>query len=706
MFRHEEHEQASPRHSTVKISRTKRSSSLDLQSRASSQTTLSPDAQDPLLPHMQSQHVNGRKLSRGKGFLSRKSVKKHSDTPPKSPSSSSERFSSFAAQKNFVDNELLARPRPLFMPHAVSIIPDPLGELPPWYHKEVEYAATSAVQFRTKYPMHDPIGPRWYRNHHLLAPVQEGRPPSMFSSAFPAMVPAPEHTQDPAHMSGPSRTPSGSPLPTPSSSQVRIQEPATKPRSRKTSQTAHDTVDMLDVTDPWGTNWHHESPYDIGANGERNAEPESPISSRPRRRSLTNVSRHRTVNPSPLSQSTSAVHLHTLDSPDAQIPRRLSKRRKPFAGLFGGQNHEGGQTHHKPVLVPTSGTPTYSQTENLHRKPSRAHSTLHSSSLTLQTVHHGAPKEKHSSMLGRLVKRFSVLRRPDTTKVAQNGIGHNWHSDVGPNASNRPSFTGPQAPESAPRASSNSAKGLDPVRRIPPPSVETTSRTSFQEHSRYSASIEEPATAGILTIANPDEPSVQTAVADIEAAAAHEETQVLDMPTSESPVSMHSPVPSPPSEHVDQRTETPIRSVSPPLPNIPESPEASTREVPLPSISEVSSPHTASTERPLPPSPSRTNVPDTTSETAASEIAANAPSIPSVDDSALSRLSIIANPPTPYAPPINIPPPMAVAATNNPVDGTKSQRVKASSSTRNRQTETFKLMRSPSGNEHPDGSAS
>ncbi|KAJ2966916.1 hypothetical protein NUW54_g13667 [Trametes sanguinea] len=145
----------------------------------------------------------------------------------------------------------------------------------------------------------------------------------------------------------PSRTPSGSPLPTPTSSQIRIQEPP-KPRSRKVSQTAHDNVDMMDGTDPWGTNWHHQSPYDIQSN-DRRAEPPSPVGARPRRQSMTNGIRHKTVTPSPLSQSTSAVHLHVLDPADIQLPRKLSKRRKPFTHLFGSGNDDDDNTQAKAL---------------------------------------------------------------------------------------------------------------------------------------------------------------------------------------------------------------------------------------------------------------------------------------------------------------------------------------------------------------------
>jgi hypothetical protein len=80
---------------------------------------------------------------------------------------------------------------------------------------------------------------------------------------------------EPPTMAAPSRTPSGSPLPTPSSSQTRIPEPSLRVRTRKISNTAPDNVDLLDASDPYGTNWHHESPYDgLGLNGDR-----APVSS-------------------------------------------------------------------------------------------------------------------------------------------------------------------------------------------------------------------------------------------------------------------------------------------------------------------------------------------------------------------------------------------------------------------------------------------
>ena len=161
--------------------------------------------------------------------------------------------------------------RPVFQ--AKSIIPDPIAVLPASYATDAEWAAASAVQFRKKYPIHNPVGPRWYRNHHLYP--QDKRPPSVFSPSFPPMAASTDRLEDTAKMPGPSRTPSGSPLPTPTSSQVRIHDVRPPVRTRKVSQTAQDNVDMLDHTDPWGTNWHHQSPYDLGKNKDRSP-PQSP----------------------------------------------------------------------------------------------------------------------------------------------------------------------------------------------------------------------------------------------------------------------------------------------------------------------------------------------------------------------------------------------------------------------------------------------
>lgn len=154
-----------------------------------------------------------------------------------------------------------------------SIIPDPLGDLPAWFAKENDFAVGQTISYRVKYPIHSPAGPRWYKNQHLVHPSQRSatRPPSVFSPSFPPMATStPDASEDSTIRPGLNRTPSGSPNATPDSSQADV---AAKPRTRKTSQTTPDNVDLLDVTDPWGTTYHHPSPYDPGLNSSSSVSP-------------------------------------------------------------------------------------------------------------------------------------------------------------------------------------------------------------------------------------------------------------------------------------------------------------------------------------------------------------------------------------------------------------------------------------------------
>lgn len=218
-----------------------------------------------------------------------------------------------------------------------SLIPDALPQSPGILGNMEDWSVGS---FRIKYPLHNPNGPRWYKNMHLLRPSV--RPSSYFSPAFPPMSYAHEASIDPTRIAGPSRAPSASPAATPNSSQSRIVDPTGRPR--KNSQT--DNVDMLDVSDPWGQNWHHRSPYDLGySNNSAPATPDSEQpppgpTSRPRRQSTISPPKPRLA-PSPLSQSTSAIHLQTLPNDMAKgvssfrVMRKLSKQRKPVAdGTF------------------------------------------------------------------------------------------------------------------------------------------------------------------------------------------------------------------------------------------------------------------------------------------------------------------------------------------------------------------------------------
>ena len=236
---------------------------------------------------MEQKEIVERKLSKRKSnsIWSRKSVKR--STAPVAPSSQ-KHHSQLSLPNDMQEKtrgdedkemEKLEEQRDT-VPQALnlqrSIIPDTAKDLPAWYNKEAW--SSPLPTFKLRYNIHNPVGPRWYKNYHLIPPSQlkpATRPPSVFSPSFPPMASSTlqDHSEDLPRMPGPSRSPSDSPLPTPNSSQTRVEDSGVKPRSRKTSQTAHDNVDLLDVTDPWGTNWHHQSPYDIGlSNGPISAD--------------------------------------------------------------------------------------------------------------------------------------------------------------------------------------------------------------------------------------------------------------------------------------------------------------------------------------------------------------------------------------------------------------------------------------------------
>lgn len=214
------------------------------------------------------------KANGGKGPLSRKAPpntdpslpEKQSLTPSErtqSTISGKERDSSYHSDEQLhYYNHLFAHLPPN------SLIPDPLLELPPWFRTDADaWNVASLMSFRSRYPMHNPAGPRWYQNIHLLPPQEKDS--SQFSASFPPIPTAAERSQESTRL----RTPSASPLPTPNSSQLRIVDPTGRVRTRKISQT--DNVDMLDGTDPWGQQWHHDSPYDIGGlNRDASPDPE------------------------------------------------------------------------------------------------------------------------------------------------------------------------------------------------------------------------------------------------------------------------------------------------------------------------------------------------------------------------------------------------------------------------------------------------
>ncbi|KAJ7651707.1 hypothetical protein DFH06DRAFT_1207894, partial [Mycena polygramma] len=315
------------------------------------------------------------------------------------------------------------------MPVSRSIIPDRLQELPTWYRDNANPSA--------RYPMHNPVGPRWYKNHHLIPPANTrplGRPPSVFSPYFPAMPPG-----DRSDVSL-NRSASNSPLPTPDSSQTRMEG---VPRSRKTSQTAHDNVDLLDGFGPVGDGMAPRI-----AHSPTNAHNPHTVP-RSRTSSATAQNRRKTVTPSPLSQSTSAVHLQVPEG--SQPTRKLSKR--------------------LPSTEPNS------------RGASPAYLGPPSSFVA-----------RRGSVLGRFAKRFSILRKPAPVSPME--------------VVRQPS---PEKRQPSPEKMHHS----DPIKRdssfvvIPPPHPEPE-KVEVDRTSSISLEAELPYTMGRLTIANPDPGSAES----------------------------------------------------------------------------------------------------------------------------------------------------------------------------------------------------
>ena len=233
-----------------------------------------------------------RKLVRGSSIWGRKSTKKNnaaaartsqdmrrSDPPPAGPRSDKGKGRETEAPE---EDDAQGRLQRSHSSQSVSLIPERMQDVPGWYQREMERSALSAIQFRRRYPLHNPFGPRWYKNQHLIPPHrrQGSRPSSVFSPSFPPISFAHgahgDHPQHSVSMPGPSRSPSGSPVGTPNSSQVRVNEAGLsgKPRTRKISHgEPHDHVDLMDISDPWGKQWHHQSPYDVGMSSDRERSP-------------------------------------------------------------------------------------------------------------------------------------------------------------------------------------------------------------------------------------------------------------------------------------------------------------------------------------------------------------------------------------------------------------------------------------------------
>ncbi|KAJ3552895.1 hypothetical protein NM688_g3911 [Phlebia brevispora] len=353
-----------------------------------------------------------------------------------------------------------------------------------------------------------------------------------------------EQHRDPSKMSAPSRTPSGSPLPTPNSSQIRLHDG--KGRPRKLSQNGQDSASsVLDEMDPWGSNWHNRSPYDLGSHdrsspdlSEHSPVVHVPPPARPRRNSLTPPMRHKTTVPSPLSQSTSAVHLAS-EPLSSHLPRRLSKSRRPFRGLFSSSSDSTAYGSRSAPVTPGDFS------NSLGRRTSRTGSlippSISSSSASL------APTEKKArrgSILSRIARRFSVMRKSDTSPSLHDSISarQSLSADVGAG--------GIQAP-SQPQRPPLEQKSSDQSKRVPPPSAEREALRASHDTPRQGSidaqsvvSIDPSFSAVKLHVANPDEPmrspmQVNTSLPKldhgVEVNSPERAQHVLDVPLRNSP---------------------------------------------------------------------------------------------------------------------------------------------------------------------------
>lgn len=165
----------------------------------------------------------------------------------------------------------------------------PLWSYEPQEHVNSHIAPPSS--YRTYYKIHNPVGPRFYRNHHLR-PLNNSavsaalRPSSAFSSAFPPLSALPPASPPPrglglghAHLHPHNHPPqfpspdtsfssSESALPTPDSSQPAFGGETSLPKSVVNGTVVSDPVDQLDGSNPYGQKFHHDSPYDLGKKGK------------------------------------------------------------------------------------------------------------------------------------------------------------------------------------------------------------------------------------------------------------------------------------------------------------------------------------------------------------------------------------------------------------------------------------------------------
>jgi hypothetical protein len=445
--------------------------------------------------------------------------------------------------------------------------------------------------------------------------------------------------------------------------------------------------------------------------------------------------RHKTA-PSPLSQSTSALHLEppNLDG-GIQPYRKLSKRRKPvLQSLFSTHVKDSNHAATQAVSLPTS--------PDRSPSPTKTYDPQRFSALAAASPR----KERRTSILGRLAKKFSLLKKP--TRGSSHGEDEGWHH-VGVGEVKHAGGSRPSGISSKHHSVGNfmeQGKNAEPISRAPRPHSMASSSVLHERgmtnapelgrqiprRSPSPVSLEAPVSRR-LTIANPDSPTDEEG---------NNSTRRVEIPVppKDEPVSGKLEIPVPPKDEPSRALHSnqpghPLTQPSHPASSLlthPSSGSTAPYQTAPTSSSNVDVPWTQvisddevpktiksmSTESviPFPASPSLPEIPSLLSPPArytpipASLDDHHFPVMPPPrSESPLSTASLLVNPPTPHVPealiPRNVPdgvPDAPAPAAWPPLEIRWTSQDRQSNGV-TRQTETFKLVRSSSGNIYPAG---
>ena len=479
---------------------------------------------------------------------------------------------------------------------------------------------------------------------------------------------------------------------------------------------------------------------------------------RTRRTSFSaSTGRHKTALPSPLSQSTSAVHLHsqytpTLDPKTIGVPRRLSKRRKPFQDLFG----DGTQSQPQSATTPTSDNQHTLKKQSSKRSStsgSRPSFTAYRPLVRSQTTQGPTEKkEKRGSILGRFVRKLSVVRKSGSvisTSRASFQAERLSQSQPAEPADRKSARMSTSLPEKNRQSKTTLTSPTTTESETPADSpVPRTSTHAVETRSSVSVDIA-PMTFGKLTIANPDAPSAATTPAkteellpanDVDTLSQHTLRPAAGIPQSPQPAPepLREPTSTPPPRESQTRNSVPqvqvpfnprsepeeVDSPPPPVPSkspffarlhlasipaesvlslpgvIPTIPTEGTPSFTDSPLEERFEPHLLPMSPNPPPTTLRQRPPSPPTPTPAPTRVPRSVHTPELtEDSPLSRASLYVNPGTPYVASSTV---IAQSRTTEIVraqPAESSQRLKNSTSSKSRQTETFRLVRSYSGHD-------